>query len=196
MAKTLSEHAAYELTKAGLANSDEQEARQVAINTMALIRRFEKQKNTEKQKDFILEALNRLLNSQPLTQLTDDPSEWEKFELNRKNMETGEEETKIAWQSKRASSIFSYDEGKTWIDQQTGKTGDSVDHIKLAKDMEQDEARRKAAKERAKTPVPNPAGHVSPDIPPGEAVITQPKNVNESTNSVDNTKSEVNENKK
>lgn len=172
MGRTLSEHAAYELTKAGLTDNEEVEARQVALNTMALIRRLEKQNNNEKQIQYVVEAFQRLAQRLPLTPITDDPEEWEKFEVKSKNLETGVEETKVAWQSKRLPSLFSEDEGKTFVDQRTGKTGESVDHKKQAGEeaaaKKARDDRKKAAADRAKKPI----GHVDPDIPAGEAGLT------------------------
>lgn len=175
MARTLSEHAAYELTKAGLANNEEPEARKVATDTMALVKRFEKQGHTEKSARFVLEAFERLCSLLPLTPITDDPDEWDKFEMKRKNVDTGEEETKEVWQSKRATSIFSEDKGKTFVDQRTGQTGESVDHIAQAKQMEEEEKVRKERKANAGKPAgERPIGHVQPDVPAGEAQFEAP----------------------
>lgn len=172
MGKTLTEHAAYELTKAGVSNHEDPEARQVAINTMALVRRVEKMNMTDKQANYVLEAFATLCSFLPLTPLTDDPEEWDKFEIDRKNVDTGEIEKKVVWQSRRATSIFSEDEGKTFTDQRTGKVGTSLDHVKLAEEQAADkEARAKAkaeAEQRAKQPK-KPLGHVDPDVPAGEA---------------------------
>ena len=170
MSKTLTEHAAYELTKAGLANNEDPEARQVATNTIALVRRIEKMKMTDKQADYVLEAFSVLTQFLPLTPITDDPEEWDKFEIDRKNVDTQEVEKKTVWQSRRATSIFSEDEGKTWTDQRTGKTGTSIDHIQQAKqEAAEKEAREKAkadAKARAEAPQ---STAVLADQPAGEA---------------------------
>lgn len=169
MGKTLVEHAAYELTKAGMANNPDPEARQVATNTIALVRRIEKMNMSEKQANYVIEAFSILTQFLPLTPITDDPEEWDKFEIDRKNVDTGEVEKKVVWQSKRATSIFSEDEGKTFIDQRTGKVGESVDHIQQAEEMkaaEEARAKRKAENEaRTKQPTAvladQPAGEVS-----------------------------------
>lgn len=169
MGKTLVEHAAYELTKAGMANNSDPEARQVATNTIALVRRIEKMNMTEKQAAYVIEAFSILTQFLPLTPITDDPDEWDKFEIDRKNVDTQEVEKKVVWQSKRATSIFSEDEGKTFIDQRTGKVGESVDHIKQAEEMkaaEEARAKRKAENEaRANQPhavlADQPAGEVA-----------------------------------
>ncbi len=175
MGKTLTEHAAYELTKAGMADNSDPEARQVATNTIALVRRIEKMNMTEKQAAYVIEAFSILTQFLPLTPITDDPDEWDKFEIDRKNVDTQEVEKKTVWQSKRATSIFSEDEGKTFVDQRTGKVGESVDHIKQAEEMkaaEEARAKRKAEND-ARTQKPHavladqPAGEMSaaPEAP-------------------------------
>jgi hypothetical protein len=188
--KSLSEHAAYELTKAGLANNEDPEARQTAVNIMALVRRLEKQKNSDGQIEFILESLNRLLNGLPLTAITDDPEEWEQYELQRYILDpvtkqpVGEPERQAVWQSKRASHIVSYTMGQTWIDQATGKSGQSLDHIEEAKKKEK-EAARKVVRTK-------PIGHVAPDAPASEVAADDPRNGNESGDSVDKAADNVN----
>lgn len=172
--KTLSEHAAYELTKAGMTNHEDPEARKVATDVMALVRRFEKQGHTDKTGSFVLEAFETLATRLPLTPITDDPEEWDKFEIDRKNVETEEVEKRTVWQSKRAPSLFSEDEGKTFTDQRTGKVGESVDHIKQAEELEAAKklrAERKAKAEQPEAPIEKPVGHVNPDLPAGEAPI-------------------------
>lgn len=167
--RTLSEHAAYELTKAGMTNNDDPRARKVAIDVMALVRRFEKQDHDDKTGPFVLEAFETLCTRLPLTPITDDPEEWDKFETERKNIDTGETEKRVIWQSRRAPSIFSEDEGKTFTDQRTGKVGTSVDHVKQAaerKAAEEDRAKRKAdAAKRAEGKVETPAGEASLETP-------------------------------
>lgn len=171
MPKTISEHAAYELTKAGIANSEDNEDRQTAINLMALVRRFEKQKNTERQKDFILMGLSRILNFLPLTPLTDDPDEWEKFEIERKNVDTQEVEKKIVWQSRRATSIFSEDQGKTWFDQASGKTGSSLDHVAEAQRIVDEKKAAEERKAEAVARAQKPIGLADPEAPAGEVPL-------------------------
>lgn len=186
--RTLVEHAAYELTKAGMANNPDPEARQVATNTIALVRRIEKMNMTEKQAAYVIEAFSILTQFLPLTPITDDPEEWDKFEIDRKNVDTGEVEKKVVWQSRRATSIFSEDEGKTFIDQRTGKVGESVDHIKQAEEAKaaQEARDKRRAENEARTKQPTavladqPAGEVSaaPEAPAAstpEAPAEQPQ---------------------
>lgn len=163
MGKTLVEHAAYELTKAGLTNHEDPEARKAATDTIALVRRFEKQGHNTKTAPIVLDMFQTICNFLPLTPITDDPEEWEKFEIDKRNVDTNEVEKKTIWNSRRATSIFSEDEGKTWYDQATGNTGESLDHVKEAEKKEAEakarEERKKAAEQRAKG---NPVGHMNP----------------------------------
>ena len=173
MGRTLPEHAAYELAKPGMTDHDDAEARKVATDVMALVRRFEKQDLAEKSARFVLEAFETLCNFLPLTPITTDPDEWEKYEIDRKNVDTGEVEKKLVWQSKRAPAIFSEDEGKTFIDQRTGKAGESVDHVEYAKQLEDQKkarAERKAkAGERGK-----PLPPTDSEVPAAEAGVEPP----------------------
>lgn len=166
--KTLSEHAAYELVKAGVTNSDDPELRQVAVNVMALIRRIEKMNMTTKQAEYALQAFDVLTQFLPLSPITDDPEEWDKFEIDRKNVDTQEVEKREVWQSRRATSIFSEDKGKTFVDQRTGKTGTSVDHVEYAKQQEAEKEARTKAKEEAKNRTANKPTAVLADTPAGE----------------------------
>jgi len=156
MTKTLSEHAAYELVKAGVTNSEDPELRQVAVNTMALIKRIEKQKMNERQAQYTLQAFSMLCDFLPLSPLTNDPEEWDRFEIDRKNLATQEVEKKEVWQSKRQPSVFSEDQGKTFTDQRTGKTGELLDAKEYAAQLEKEKAdrveRKQKAKERAEKP--------------------------------------------
>lgn len=149
--KTLLEHAAYELTRAGLTSHVEPSARKTAEDTMALLRRFVKQNHDETTGRYTLEFFETLANFLPLSPITDNPEEWEKFSVESTNEETKEKTTAIRWQSKRAPSFISEDEGKTWTDMKSGRTGTSVDHVKEAareeeekKNSERLEKKRKA----------------------------------------------------
>lgn len=157
--KTLAEHAAYELHKAGFVDNDDPDVRKVATDTMALCKRFEKQKHSEKTAGATLEFFETLASFLPLTPLTNDPSEWEIYEEVKRNPATQEEiEKRIIWHSERASSIFSFDEGKTWADMRTNKTGELVDHKEYAaqqkKDADEATARKEMAAQRAANPKP------------------------------------------
>lgn len=174
MAKTLIDHAEYELTKAGLIDNPNPEARKVATDTLALVKRFDKQKHTQKTAQWVTQFFTDLVSFIPLTTITDDPEEWEKFEIEQTNKETNEKTTVTRWQSRRCPSIFSEDEGKTWIDQATGNTGESApaeeERKRVAEIRAAEEARLKqeqeaktaepklSKKEREATPTPDTEG--------------------------------------
>lgn len=174
MARTLLEHAAYELTRAGMTTNEDPLARKAAADTLALVKRFQNQEHTERTGRYVLEMFETLANFLPLTPITDDPDEWEKFEIDRKNVDTGEVEKRVVWQSKRASAIFSEDQGKTFIDQRTGKTGESVDHTKEAAEKAAAEADRKSRKDAAKTLAGMPAAGPVEGTPADEAPVAAP----------------------
>jgi len=146
MGKTLLEHAAYELTKSGFVDDTDPENRKVATDVMALVRRFVKQDHNERTGRIVLDFFETICFFLPLTPITDDPEEWEKFEIKTTNQETGEETTSTRWQSKRAPRIISEDSGKTFIDQATGKTGESVNAAEYAKKVEEQKALRDKTK--------------------------------------------------
>lgn len=175
MGRTRVEHAAYELTKAGMTDEDDPMARKVAADTLSLVRRFEKQDHTEQSGRFVLEAFETLCQFLPLSPITDDPAEWEKFEIERKNIDTNTVEKQVVWKSKRASMIFSEDEGKTYINQENGKVGTSVDHIEQAETIAAEKAaraaRKAAAAERAKNPEGVPKAEL--DATPAGEVVAQ-----------------------
>lgn len=154
MAKTLIDHAEYELTKAGLIDNPNPEARKVATDTLALVKRFDKQKHTQKTAQWVTQFFTDLVSFIPLTTITDDPEEWEKFEIEQTNKETNEKTTVTRWQSRRCPSIFSEDEGKTWIDQATGNTGESApaeeERKRVAEIRAAEEQRIKEAEEAKK----------------------------------------------
>lgn len=172
MGRTLTEHAAYELAKAGMTNNEDPTARNAATAVMALVRRFEKQDHDQKSADFVLNAFSTICNFLPITPITDDPDEWDKFEIDKKNVDTGELEKKVIWQSKRGSSFFSEDEGKNFVDQKTGQTVQSVDHVKQAEDVAAEKAARAARKLAADERAQNPIGHVGAEEPAGETAVT------------------------
>jgi len=148
MGKTLSEHAAYELVRTGLTTHEDPEARKAATCTMALVRRFEKQKHSAATGMYTLQMFEDLCNFLPLTALTDDPAEWKKFKIRTTNEDTQEVTNVERWESLRSPSIFSEDGGKTWTDEKTGNTGTSLDHV-LYDQRQKDEADKAAARKAA-----------------------------------------------
>lgn len=167
--KTLYEHALYELERADLLHNPDPQARKTATDTLALVKRFEKQKHTQTTGKWTLEFFNAIVNMIPLTPLTDDPEEWEKFDITKKNSETNEEEVTHRWQSRRSPSIISEDKGKTFVDMATGQTGTSLDHVEEAKKREQD--RIDNAKKLAEKEASDKAAAEAPRIDPNEAKV-------------------------
>lgn len=142
MPKTLPEHAAYELTKSGFVNDEDPENRKIATDVMALVRRFDKQKHNERTGRIVLDFFETICFFLPLTPITDDPDEWEKFDIESTNRDSGVKTVAHRWQSRRAPSIISEDEGHTFTDLRTNKTGESVNHIEYAKKVEAEKAAR------------------------------------------------------
>lgn len=182
-AKTLTERAAFELTLAGMTDNSDPEAKQTAVNTMALIRRFEKQNNNQRQQEFIITSLQRLLNGEALTPLTDNPDEWIEFEITKRGM-TGDmkvEKHKL-WTNTRDRNVVSYDSGTTYIDQNTGKRGESISW--------EDAEKRREEIANFKKPVQG-----QPGTPAGEMTIGGDENTtdnNEKTETVDKSNEDVN----
>lgn len=182
--KTLSERAAFELTLAGMTDNADPEARQTAVNTMALIRRFEKQGNNQRQQEFILLSLQNLLNGEALTPLTDNPEEWIEFEITKRGM-SGDmkvEKHKL-WTNTRDRNVVSYDAGQTFINQNTGKRGESMSW--------EDAEKRREEITNFKKPVQGQEG-----VPPAEMTVGAPDpvsgEVNKKADSVDESEADVN----
>ena len=173
MAKTLIEHAEYELNKAGLTDNPNPEARKVATDTMALVKRFEKQQHTQMTAQWVVQFFSDLVNFIPLTTITDDPEEWEKFEIEQTNKETGEKTTVTRWQSRRCPSVMSEDEGKTWTDMATGNTGESApageERKRVAEIRAAEEQRIKEAEEAKKNGKAKPEGDKTSESTPVKA---------------------------
>lgn len=153
MSKTLYEHAQYELKKLGLLEDGEHEGRTIVVNTLAMVRHFEKMKLSEEAHKWVLEFTETLANHLPLSPITDEESEWEPYEDTHKNLETGEVVVTKRWQSRRAPMVISADGGKTFVDMRTNKEGISVDHIEQEKEWAASRLERKeaaAAEEAAK----------------------------------------------
>lgn len=146
MGKTLVEHAEYELEKLELLHDEDPVNRKIATDTIALVKRFEKQKHTERSGQWVLDFVERICNFLPLSPVTDDPEEWTAYEDTHKDLETGKEVITQRWQNKRAPSLVSIDGGKTFVDLKSNKEGTSVDHIKQAEEWAKDRAEREAKK--------------------------------------------------
>jgi hypothetical protein len=162
---TMYDYAKSELDRAGFLDHPEPDARKTATDVLALIRRFEKQSHTEGTKEIVLEWFGILANFVPLSPITDNPEEWEKFEVTTKN-EAGEEVTKELWQSRRAPSVISEDGGKSFIDNVTGSDGVSVPHEDWLTHREKQREKAIARMEAKKNPVKeDPAANVKADAP-------------------------------
>lgn len=158
MGKTLYEHATDELRRLGLHLPDESpDSRKILVDTLALVRRFEKQNHNEHTGKWVLEFFETICNFLPLSPITDDPAEWEGYEDTHKNIKTGEAEVTKRWQNLRAPSIISMDGGKTFVDLRTNKEGTSVDHVEQAKEWAADRAKREASRLEGDQPADGPA---------------------------------------
>ena len=179
--KTLVQHAQYELEKADLVNNADPEARKIASDTLALVKRFEKQNHSKKTGKWVLEFFQNICWHVPLTPLTDDPDEWEKFDVETKNTETDEVTVVHRWQSRRSPSIISEDLGKTFVDIQSGKEGISLDHVEEEAKRAQDkidnakaiEDKKLAAEAAKNAPTGEPENIPEPDEAP-EAPVEKP----------------------
>jgi len=175
MGKTLYEHATAELKRLGLHLEEESpDSRKILTDTLALVKRFEKQAHNEWTGKWVLEFFETLCNFLPLSPITDDPAEWEAYEDTHKNVTTGEAEVTKRWQNKRAPSIVSMDGGKTFVDLKTKKEGKSVDHIEQEKEWAADRAKRDAERKAKANPgqvqAPNVLAQppVDTSVPAGE----------------------------
>lgn len=111
----LVDHAEYELKIAGYnvdkkkdINTDQDYADEVGRSALELIKVFAKQGHSGMSAQFTLKLFNRLAQHKALTELTDNPDEWQDLSS---YIGTGEK----CYQSKRQSSCFSRDL-KTYYD--------------------------------------------------------------------------------
>lgn len=146
MAKSIYDHAVYELKKLGLVGDGEKSTEKVVRDTLGLISRFQKQKHDDFTAKWVIEFFGKLANMIPLSPITDDPSEWEEWQDEHKNIETGETETTTRWQSKRAPFIVSMDGGKTFLNLRTNKSDVSLDYKEQEAAIAKEKAERMAAK--------------------------------------------------
>lgn len=164
-----------ELDRAGYTTHPEPEARKVASDVLSLVKRFEKQGHSEYTKDVVLEWFASLTNFVPLAPITDNPDDWERFEITTKNSK-GEETVKELWQSRRAPSVISEDGGKTFVDQKTGNGGPSQPHEDWLKHLAEQHQKAIARMEEKKNPKKDPAANVKATPPTeGEAPAEESK---------------------
>lgn len=170
MGKTLTEHGQYELDKMMANLGDYPANRIIAAATLALVKRFERQKLPENSASWVLDFFERICTWMPLTPITDDPTEWDEFEITTKNMATGEDKVERRWQSLRCPSLISTDGGKTFIDLQTKKEGTSVDYVQQAEEWAADrEAEKNGGKQQILSNHPVARPPVDTSTPAGEA---------------------------
>ena len=101
----LIKHAKSELTKAGLFKKKSDYEGMIGPAVMQLVRVFSKQGHSGFSAGLVRQIFVRVSSFKTLTPLTDDPKEW--MLVGRKPK---------TWQSRRMSSCFSEDKGKTYND--------------------------------------------------------------------------------
>lgn len=107
----LQTHAESELRRAGLFDADSDYNGAIGPAVMKLIDAIAGDGHSGGSAHIVLAAFNRVVRFKSLTPLTSNPDEW---------MEIGEDQladrTVPLWQSRRESSCFSNDGGKTYYD--------------------------------------------------------------------------------
>jgi hypothetical protein len=103
-------HARSELQRAGLFDADADYGGMIAEAVVELMHHFAAQGHSGESAMMTLDLFDKLAHYNVLTPLTSDPEEW---------MEVSEHappDQRPVWQSRRKSSCFSNDGGKTWYD--------------------------------------------------------------------------------
>lgn len=103
----LTEHARYELSRAGLFDADADYGGAHANAVMELIETFAAQGHSGMSASMVIQLFHDLAQYKPLGPITSDPSEW----VNVSDI-SGEP----LWQNRRRSTSFSRDGGATWYD--------------------------------------------------------------------------------
>lgn len=103
----LTEHAKQELQLAGLFDKDADYDGMLATAVMELMEVFAKQGHSGSSAAMTISLFEKLARFGNLTPLTSKQDEW---------MDISEMSGEPMWQSKRKSSVFSKDGGKTWYD--------------------------------------------------------------------------------
>lgn len=99
-------HAKRELELAGMYDADADYDGLLAPHILDLIRLFASEGHSGGSAAVTLGVFERLARYKTLSPLTDDPEEWMQVEMGDKE----------CWQSRRQSSCFSSDSGKTYYD--------------------------------------------------------------------------------
>lgn len=103
----LVEHAKYELQRAGLLDDDSDYDGMLGKAALEIVEVFAKQGHSGYSAMMTIDIVTKLMSYQPLTDITSDPEEW---------TFVAEDKGGPIYQSKRRSSSFSRDGGKTWYD--------------------------------------------------------------------------------
>lgn len=118
-------HAKLELSLSGIDAPDADYDGAIATAIMELIEVFASQGHSGFSAEMTLDIFWRLVHFKPLSSLTDDPTEWREVTEVVYSQEQAEQGMRM-WQSTRLASVFSEDNGKTWIDKETNEKGTSV----------------------------------------------------------------------
>ena len=102
-------HSHKELKLAGYFDSDKYN-KVLAKNILSLVLKFAHQGHSGMSTNIVKMILNKLLDFQNITDLTNDPSEWNDMS------EYSNDPKDTIWQNKRNSAVFSNDRAKTWYD--------------------------------------------------------------------------------
>lgn len=103
----LTEHAQFELIKAGLFDQDADYNGAHANAVMELVETFSNQHHSGASAALTLGIFSKLAQFQPLSPITSDPDEW---------TDVAEFNGSPLWQNKRRGTSFSRDGGQTWYD--------------------------------------------------------------------------------
>lgn len=106
----LEKHAEEEMRRAGLYDADADYGGMIPEAVMKMIRAHSSEGHSGGSHGMTMAIFNRVVNFKPLTPLTDDPNEW--TQVSPDMSPPGE----TVWQSRRSSSCFSNDGGKTYYD--------------------------------------------------------------------------------
>lgn len=113
----LVEHAKRELEIAGLFDKESDYSGGIGKAALEIVEVFAKQGHSGFSALLTIDVVSKLMSYKPLTPLTDDAAEW---------LDVSEMSGEPLWQSKRQSSSFSKDGGKTWYDLDTPKQQEAV----------------------------------------------------------------------
>jgi alpha-L-arabinofuranosidase len=108
--RDLVKHAKYELELAGFFGSEIESDKETAEYVFELIKVFSKQIHSTTTAKVVRLLFDKLSNHEHLTEITDNPDEWDEF------VDSRQADKKLKWQSNRNPCIFSTNRGKTFYD--------------------------------------------------------------------------------